>query len=94
MTQLPTITNYGQYSNDNYGAHTLKVGLGTISLFYSYDTIVAYSDSDDGLTVCENIWSTTTGKHLNWIDGGRKDRRKDSATFDAMLSAALARHIQ
>jgi hypothetical protein len=91
---LPKISNYGQYSSDNYGAHTLKVNLGAITLYYSYETIIAYSDNQDGLIVRENDWSTTTGKHLNWIDGGDKKNRKPASVFNELLQSALTRHIQ
>ena len=94
MTQLPTFQNYGNYSSDNYGAHTLQIFLGGLTLYYSYKTIVAYYDILDGQVVCENSWGVTTRKHLNWIDGGDKKNRKSSKVFDAMLEAAIARHIK
>ena len=90
---LPTITSYGQYSNDNYGAHTLKVDLGEITLYYSYETIVAYCDGKDDLVCSENVWGTTTGKHLNWIQP-HKARRTNNVEFREMLRRAIERHIQ
>lgn len=93
MPELPEISNYGKYSSDNYGAHTLRVDLGVMTLFYSYSTIIAYRDAADGRVVCENSWSTTTGKHLNWIDGGDKKSRRARATFEIMLADALKRHL-
>ena len=90
-TRLPEFQSYGDYNSDNYGAHTIQLILPGLTLFYSYKTIVAYADRMDGRVVCENRWSTTTGKHLNMIDGGNKKSRKDGATFDAMLQAALER---
>ena len=92
MPQLPEIRNYGDYSSDNYGAHTLRVDLGEIELWYSYQTIVAYRDAQDGLTISENIWGTTTGKHLNWINSDHS-RRLDHSEFSKKLAAALQRHI-
>ena len=93
MFELPSITSYGQYSSDNYGVNSLRVNLGTLTIYYSYRTIVAYRDTQDGLVVHENDWSTTTGKHLNWIDGGRKDKRLNDTDFQNKLQAALARHL-
>ena len=90
---LPKISSYGQYSSDNYGAHTLKVELGSITLYYSYKTIIAYHDNQDGLIVSENQWTVTTGKHLNWIDSNKKDR-KPASEFNELLQSALKRHIQ
>jgi hypothetical protein len=92
MTTLPTIENWGKYTNNNYGFNTRLVKTGNINLYYSYDTIVAYYDNVDGLVVSKNKWGVTTGKHLNWIDGGNKQARKDYATFSAMLAAARERH--
>jgi len=85
---LPTITNYGRYPSDNYGAHTRTVSLAQIDLYYSYNTIVAYCDKKDGLTVSVNIWGATTGKHLNWIDGGNKKARLPNDAFNVALRAA------
>lgn len=89
---LPKTTNYGQYSNDNYGAHTRKIEMGTIELYYSYETIVAYCDAQDGLICTVNQWGVTTGKHLNWIQPDKKSRLP-ADKFNEMLKAAIARHI-
>ena len=89
---LPRITNYGKYSNDNYGAHTLKVDLGDIEFYYSYETIVAYGDNQDHLVCSTNVWGVTTGKHLNWIMENKKSRTENEK-FNLMLKAAIARHI-
>ncbi len=93
MTNLPKISGYGDYSSENYGVNCLLVGLGAIDLYYSYSTIVAYSDSQDMMVVCENVWGVTTGKHLNWVNRNHSIR-KDYETFQSMLKAALKRHIQ
>jgi len=71
---LPSISNYGNYSSDNYGAHTLVVSMLGIDVYFSYTTPVAFRTLETGLVVSENVWSRTTGKHLDWIDGGRKER--------------------
>ena len=93
MTQLPKITSYGNYASDNYGVNSLRVVLKTLILYYSYETIIAYEDNQDGLVVHQNVWGVTTGKHLNWIDNKNKKSRLDGCKFDEMLQAALNRHI-
>ena len=93
MASLPIISGYGDYSSENYGVNCLKVDLGTIILWRSYDTIVAYRDEQDGWVIAENTWGTTTGKHLNWIHSDHSIR-KDWETFETMLAAALERHIK
>lgn len=92
MTKLPVISNYGKYSNDNYGAHSLLVDLGEIEFYYSYETIVAYKDAKDNLVVSENVWGVTTGKHLNWINDNKK-QRVNNTEFREMLRRAIDRHI-
>ena len=90
---LPKISNYRQYSNDNYGKHSLKVDLGEIEFYYSYETIVAFATPETGLVVFENIWGTTPGKRLNWINPDHKCRESYQA-FEIILKEAIARHIQ
>jgi len=61
--------NYGQYSSDNYGAHTLYFDDAKGNRFYySYDTLVAFRTAESGLVIRQNDWGPTTGKHLNWIN--------------------------
>jgi hypothetical protein len=43
------------------------------------------------VTVGENVWGPTTGKHLNLVDGGDKDSRLGQEEFEARLGAELAR---
>ena len=74
--EMPSVRTYGKYSSDNYGAHSLEVSVGPIDLYYSYRTLVAFRAPGFGLVVISNYWGPTTGKHLNWIDGGERDRLK------------------
>jgi len=80
--QLPSISNYGQYSSDNYGAHTLRVEVGPLTIWFSYRTPVAFRAPGVPRVVHKNVWGRTTGKHLNWIDGGDKKSRVESEVFD------------
>ena len=83
--------NYGEYSSGNYGAHTQVIDVGSVRLFFSYDTIVAFNDVGRNV-VCENVWGCTTGKHLNWIDGGDKKARLAAGEFDRQLNEMLVKH--
>ena len=74
--------NYGEYSSDNYGAHTLAFCDGKINYYFSYQTLVAFS-FNGVLYVRENVWGTTAGKHLNWIDGGTKEAKKQRLSKEA-----------
>lgn len=75
--------NYGIYSSDNYGAHTLAFEDAKGNRFYySYKTLVAFAPVGEKMYVLQNYWNTTTGKHLNWIDGGDKKNRLTYEEFD------------
>ena len=88
---IPNFTSYGQYSSSNYGAHTLQFSLNGDDYYFSYRTLVAFRRPSTGLVVRENVWGPTTGKHLNWIDGGRKKERLTHEQFDqALLDWAVA----
>jgi len=84
---------YGNYKSSNYSGHCLRLTFGTLTLFFSYQTIVAFDeDNGDGTIVVANRWGPTTGKHLNWIDGGNKARRLPKDKFDAALALVLEKH--
>lgn len=91
MNTLPRFSNYGQYSSDNYGAHTLVfTDANGNDFYYSYQTLVAARVRGHGLIVHTNDWGPTTGKHLNWIDGGNRDARVSREAFTATLQAWLS----
>lgn len=81
---LPSISSYGQYSSDNYGAHCLRVDMGSVTVWFSYRTPVAFRVHGHNRVVRQNDWGPTTGKHLKWIDGGDKRNRVDSDTFEKL----------
>lgn len=54
--------------------------IGNVRLFFSYSTLVAFSVNSKRV-VHENIWTKTTGKHLNMIDGGDIRYRYNSQQF-------------
>ncbi len=85
---IPSVENYGKYSSENYGAHTLCfTDERGYDFYFSYRTCVAFRTPDTGLIVRQNDWGPTTGKHLNWIDGGGEalQLRVDSFTFETSL---------
>lgn len=84
--QMPAVSNYGRYSSENYGAHTLVfTDAQGRDFYYSYKTLVAIRSPETGLVVRENEWGPTTGKHLNWIDGGDHKNRVDSSRFEEIV---------
>lgn len=67
-----------------------RVTIGALTLHFSYETIVAYQ-LHHNVVVSENVWSKTTGKHLNAIDGGGayKSARLPHAEFETELANTL-----
>lgn len=86
--ELPRISTYGQYSSGNYGAHCLRVQVAGRTLYFSYQTLVAF-EGRTGRVVRENDWGPTTGKHLNWIDGGNRASRVSAEAFAAAWEREL-----
>ncbi len=50
------------------------VSIGDLDLYFSYETVVAFETMGLGLVVSENMWSTTTSKHINAIAGANYPR--------------------
>ncbi|MGE5433040.1 MAG: hypothetical protein ACM3QX_18325 [Syntrophomonadaceae bacterium] len=50
-----------------------RLELNSLTLFYSYETIIGFHTPETGMVISENVWSQTTGKHLNRL-GDKKDR--------------------
>ena len=85
---LPRFKNYGEYSSENYGAHSLKFSIGGFTVWFSYKTPVAFYSISTGFVIRENEWGATTGKHLNLIDPDHK-KRIPGVKFEEMLSKLI-----
>jgi len=83
--------SYGRYSSDNYGAHTLAVAVGGLTLFFSYDTVVGFIAPGKPGRYSENCWRSTTGKHLNWLCED-KSQRLPREIFEQELQTVLLEH--
>ena len=66
------------------------VEVGPVTLAFSYETVVAFTTRETGWVVSENVWSRTTGKHLNAIVSATWPRTPH-ARFAGQLDALLAR---
>lgn len=90
------IENYMSTSSGNYGTNSLKVQIGDLFLWFSYQTVVAFRDYSRGgeLFLSENIYSKTTGKHLNEIGRyyERTIERLPREVFEQKLSKTLVLH--
>lgn len=83
--QLPNFTTYCPNTTD---VNALVFDLGTMSVWFSYKTPVAFQIGNSDIVVRENNWGPTTGKHLNAIDDGDKKTRIPSQEFEKLLEDA------
>lgn len=63
------------------------VGADCLTLWFSYNTIIGFQ-LNGRRVVRENLWGPTTGRHLNWIDDGDKEKRVSGDEFDRRLAEA------
>lgn len=73
------------YAGGNSNAHKVQVGNKTI--WFSYTIVIAVRLGPD-LYVSENVWSQTTGKHLNAIDSD-KSIRIPNDDFNRMVNGLI-----
>ena len=84
-----TVFDYAKRGNRAKG-----VTIGTLDLYFSYQTCIAFRNGGETV-VRENEWSSTTGGHLNSIDGGgrkAKAQRLSSDEFGQRLEITLQEH--
>ena len=77
-----------KYNSKNYGSHTQALMVGDLTLFYSYDTVIAFQWNGKEYYSENDYGSNTTGKHLVYL-GGAKGNRIKKDIFDKLLSEAL-----
>jgi len=76
-----------QYQNNVYAT---EVTIGPITVFFSYNTPVAFRVLETGcLVVRKNNWGSTTGRHLHDIDGGNKADRVSGEQFEKLFVEAM-----
>lgn len=83
--------SYAEGSKPNINALVFTDALGR-NFYFSYKTLIAVSGIPGGKIVHANDWGTTTGKHLNLIDGGSKDakaQRLDADAFQEVVNNLL-----
>lgn len=83
------ICSYGRYKSDNYGVNSLRIDLPMGSIWFSYQTPIAFKLTDKHLVIRQNDWGPTTGKHLNWIDSD-KSIRIPGKKFESLLEDAFS----
>ena len=51
-----------------------KIIIDSLTIWFSYETPVAFCHDDGILAISKNIWSVTTGRHLNSINDDKSIR--------------------
>lgn len=69
-----------------------EITIGKTKVYFSYETPIAFSDNGN-LLISKNIWSSTTGKHLNLLSRDKKVRL-DNNLFKAELESALNKYMK
>lgn len=64
------------------------VRVGSLALAFSYTTVVGYAHGWSGWVLPENVWSSTTGRHLNWLDDDHS-KRLPYSEWEARLNDVL-----
>lgn len=87
---VPTITSYGGYKQSSGSTiNCLLLTVGSLRVYYSYRTPIAFYDVNNNLIVRENEWGPMTAKHISWLP--KTDLPQlPSAQFDA----ALVKHME
>lgn len=75
------------YYGNGFYKKFMKVDIDTYTFYFSYETIVAYETPETGLVVSENIWSVTTGRHLNSLNS--KEDRILNKEFDKQVTELM-----
>lgn len=62
------------------------VEVGPLTVWFSYQTPIAYRAFDGEVHVCVNVWGQTTGRHINLVAEG--PARETVLDFNRGLAAA------
>lgn len=75
-------------------ANFTEVRIGSLTLWFSYETVIAFHTPATGYQVRENNWGPTTGKHINYVleqAGQSKSACLPAETFTGALDKVLPR---
>ena len=67
MPELPSCSSYGPSANRNYGANSMRVVIGDLTVWFSYRTPIAFSIGDH-YVIRQNRWGATTGRHIGLLE--------------------------
>ena len=87
LLELNHISDYRGDVSKSAPLHVITIG--ALQIYFSYSTPVAYRTGGD-LVVSNNVWSNTTGRHLNIINPD-KSIRINNQLFNSQLNDLLNR---
>jgi len=70
-----------------------EVSIGDLDMYFSYQTMVAFNTPSSGKVVQKNEWGATTGKHLNYVDGGAINNRVDAEEFARRWNEVATKYL-
>lgn len=80
-------TTFGFY-NKNTARNAPYLVVNGVTFYFSYSTLVGVRSPFE-VSVLQNPARCTTGKHLNWIDGGNHKNRLNQKEFDKAAIKAM-----
>lgn len=80
----------GEYGRRNHYRKAIYIDIGELTLYFSYDTCVAFHTPETGIICSQNVWSTTTGRHLNDII--EKSERIPNNEFEKRLNNLIKKY--
>jgi len=85
-----TLSQYCYVDSDrHYGTHAMAVRFGRLTVFYSYQTPIAFSMEGQSF-VRENDWGPTTNGHMyKAVPGHSREDRLNGDEFLRMLHKAI-----
>jgi hypothetical protein len=84
----PKLKNYGTAEN------TRLLNFGPVTVWFSYETAVAFRVDGLPQRVLNYKGSKTTYKHLNMIDGGNKENRLNEADFQRLWDKEVGSRVK
>jgi hypothetical protein len=76
----PKLYDYVDYDKESISGKSTAIEINNCVFYFSYITLIAFKIKGK-LFVHENVWSVSTGKHLDCIDGGDKENRLTAKQF-------------
>jgi len=83
------VGTYTAAKGENYGMNALYVQAGSLTVWFSYDTIIAFQDGVEDRVGLSNPAGSTTAKHLGLVCPEYRLAQDD---FDKALHAAFDKH--